>query len=139
MSEKISYCGLYCGACPSYHKSCLGCRSDSNDKKQKRKSKWSCKIRKCCIELKNLQYCGECDGFPCKEIKRKLIESHPGDPRFNYRHKIPDNMEEITKLSLEKWSKEQEILWTCQECGQPIYFYYNQCRNCGNKTDPQII
>ena len=136
MSEKISNCGLYCGACPSYQKkTCLGCRS--NNKNQNRKSKWSCKIRKCCIELKKIQYCGECDDFPCKEIKRKLIDSHPGDPRFNYRHKIPDNMEEITKLNLEKWSKEQEILWTCQNCGQPLMFYYNQCSSCGKETDPQ--
>ncbi|MHA1491694.1 MAG: hypothetical protein ACTSRI_18815 [Promethearchaeota archaeon] len=56
MNEEISYCGLYCGACPSYQKkTCLGCRS--NNKKQSRKSKWSCKIRKCCIELKNVLYC----------------------------------------------------------------------------------
>jgi len=35
MCEKISYCGLYCGACPSYQKkTCLGCRS--NNKKQNR-------------------------------------------------------------------------------------------------------
>lgn len=135
MSEKISYCGIYCGACPSYLKSCLGCRS--NNKNQTRKSKWSCKIRKCCIELKNLKYCGECDDFPCKELKRKLIDSHPSDPRFNYRHKIPDNVEEITKLSFEKWSKEQEILWTCKICGQPIFFYYNKCSGCGKETDPQ--
>ncbi len=136
MSEKISYCGLYCGACPSYQKkTCLGCRS--NNKKQNRISKWGCKIRRCCIELKKIQYCGDCEDFPCKEIERKLINSHPGDARFNYRHKITDNMEEIAKLSLEKWSKEQEILWTCQDCGQPLMFYYNQCSSCGKENDPQ--
>ncbi len=137
MKDKISYCGLYCGACPSFLKStCLGCRSD--DKSQNRKSKWSCKIRNCCIDEKKIEYCGKCNEFPCKEIKRKIIESHKGDPKFNYRHKVPENMVEIKELGLENWSQQQEQLWSCSDCGQKIIFYYYKCNRCGKENDPQV-
>ena len=136
MVEKISYCGLYCGACPSYQKAtCLGCRSE--DKKQSRKSKWGCKIRNCCFKERNVEYCGQCNDFPCNIISNKLINSHPHDPRFNYRHKIPENILKINKLGLERWFVEQEELWTCSDCGQPVIFYYNKCSGCGKTMDPQ--
>ena len=134
---RVSYCGLYCGACPSFHKgTCLGCRSE--DKSQSRKSKWSCKIRKCCNEVKNIEYCGQCEVFPCKEINRKLINSHQNDPRFEYRHRIPQNMIALNKLGLREWAQAQEKLWSCLECGQPIVFYYNKCSVCGKETNKNV-
>jgi hypothetical protein len=137
MKEKTGYCGIYCGACPSFLKStCFGCRSE--DKSQNRNSKWSCKIRNCCIDEKKIEYCGKCNEFPCKEIKRKLIYSHKGDPKFNYRQKIPENMTEINELGLENWSQQQEQLWSCSNCGQTIMFYYYKCNSCGKEADPQI-
>ena len=138
MVEKVTYCGLYCGACPSYQKcTCLGCRLE--DKKQNRKSKWACKIRKCCIEKKHVQFCGECDEFPCGVILKKLIESHPDNPRFNYRHKIPENLNQIKKEGLEKWAEIQKVLWSCPDCRKPIIFYHNKCSGCGKECDPQAI
>ena len=39
----VAYCGLYCGACPSYVKErCPGCHENT-------KASW-CKVRSCCAE-----------------------------------------------------------------------------------------
>jgi len=48
----IAFCGLYCGACPSYLKGkCPGCRDNV-------KATW-CKVRQCCLEI-GLQSCADC-------------------------------------------------------------------------------
>jgi hypothetical protein len=61
--DLVAYCGLYCGACPSYLKDrCPGCHENV-------KAKW-CKIRACCAEhsygtcadckeLTDPNYCGQ--------------------------------------------------------------------------------
>ncbi|MBD3198162.1 MAG: DUF3795 domain-containing protein [Candidatus Lokiarchaeota archaeon] len=139
--ELLTYCGLYCGACPSYHReTCLGCRSD--DHNQKRTSKWGCKIRDCCIDIKEVLYCGQCSDFPCKIISKKLIDSHPNDQRFYYRHKIPKNMKEISNLGVSQWVLKQRNKWECKTCGEGVVSFYNyECSSCGkeynsdNKTE----
>jgi hypothetical protein len=53
--ELVAYCGLYCGACPSYRREhCSGCHG--NDK-----ATW-CKVRACCIE-RGLKSCADCTEF----------------------------------------------------------------------------
>ena len=54
LANELAPCSVFCGACPSFNKTCFGCPSES--KKQKRISKWGCKIRKCCYEEKNIKY-----------------------------------------------------------------------------------
>ncbi|MFC1998376.1 DUF3795 domain-containing protein [Chloroflexota bacterium] len=68
-------CGVYCAACPSYDKTCNGC--GSGDESQKRRSKWGCKTRVCCLDTKNLQFCNQCEDFPCKVYLKKLPDSPP--------------------------------------------------------------
>jgi hypothetical protein len=45
---------------------CKGCRSDRED------IHWSanCFILECCIDRKKLNYCFECDQFPCQELEK---------------------------------------------------------------------
>jgi len=134
----FSYCGLYCGACPSFHRgTCLGCRSE--DHSQKRTSKWSCKIRACCINEKEVLYCGECSKFPCKKISKKLIDSHPNNPKFYYRHEIPENIDKLNNIGISKWIEKQIDKWRCKECGGKITFYEYKCINCNRKSDPQFL
>ena len=129
----LTYCGLYCGACPSYYRgTCFGCRSE--DSTQKRKSKWGCKIRQCCKNKKVVKHCGECLDFPCKEISRKLIYSHPKDPKFAYRHEIPKNITKINEIGMQKWIKLQKKKWECPICGGSIVFYDYRCKKCGNNN-----
>lgn len=128
----VSYCGLYCKACPSYNRgTCLGCRSEEQ---QPRKSKWSCKIRKCCIR-KEIDHCGECDDFPCDIINKKLIKSHENDEKFEYRHNIPKNIRKIRTDGIKNWLNEQDELWRCKTCGGQGVFYELKCWDCAKPVN----
>ena len=126
--DEAAPCGVFCGACPSYKKSCLGCGSD--DRKQKRKSKWGCKIRKCCFEDKNLNFCIDCDEFPCGLIE-KLKNSHHDEVRFKYRHEIYDNLEKINEIGIENWVEDQKNRFKCPKCNGHVFWYKYKCNECG--------
>lgn len=55
IEKSIAICGLVCGLC-SYNTGCPGCRRKNGD----------CSAKKCCSE-KGLQFCFECDEYPCEE------------------------------------------------------------------------
>lgn len=62
-------CLLYCGSCRYYmNEECKGCGSDDRSE---------CKIFQCCRTDKKLQFCTECDDFPCATLK-KSVGVHPG-------------------------------------------------------------
>jgi hypothetical protein len=132
LPAELAPCGVYCRACPSFNKTCLGCPTES--KEQKRTSKWGCKIRKCCYEDKKLDFCGYCSEFPCNKVNKKLIDSHPGDNRFKYRHEIPENFIKLKNLGIEKYKEFQKQQWKCPACGGIIQFYLYKCRNCSNEV-----
>ena len=126
----VSYCGIYCGACPSYarSKTCLGCKS--LNPAQKNASKYQCKIRNCCLS-KDLDFCFNCEIYPCSNLL-KLRNSHLKDDKYEYRHKILYSLVRISKIGLDVWLNEQKELWTCPECGGDVIFYENKCLKCGN-------
>ena len=132
-TKELAPCGVYCAACPSYSKTCLGC---SSDKKQIRKSKWNCKIRICCYALKELDYCFDCGQFPCKIIHKKLIDSHAGDSRFKYRHELPENYIRYNDMKLDKYLQYQKEKWKCPDCGGTVKFYIYSCDKCGKQMFP---
>ena len=131
--NELAPCGVFCGACPSFDKTCNGCSSEN--KKQKRKSKWNCEIRKCCYEEMNVEYCGHCNSFPCEKINSKLIKSHIGDKKFKYRHEIPDNMKKLKELGVDKFIKFKEKKFTCPYCKGTIHFYHYKCSLCGKPNN----
>lgn len=90
--EIIAVCGLNCEKCDIYETTnnpeiakkiadwfkkemdrevkiedihCLGCRGD-------RTKHWSpdCWILKCCVDKKGLEFCYECDDFPCNNLNK---------------------------------------------------------------------
>ena len=126
--DELAPCGVFCGACPSCHKTCKGCASE--DKAQIRKSKWSCKIRTCCYDQKKLDFCGQCPEFPCTIVNKKLVESHPHDVHFTYRHEIPDSFRKLKSMGVEVFYKYQVQRWKCT-CGGTIQFYSYKCNTCG--------
>ena len=129
--ESLGPCGVYCEACPSFKLSCNGCGSEN--KNQKRKRKWSCRIRVCYFVKKNFSFCFECEEFPCKVYTKKISDSHKGDKRYQYRHELPSNLERIKKIGIEKWLKEQKTRWQCPKCLGTIRFYHYKCPHCGFK------
>lgn len=125
----ISSCGVPCFACPSLIKgTCQGCRSEAP---QKRSSKFGCKIRICSLTIKNVQFCYQCEEFPCKIIKKKLLSAHQGDKKYAYRFELTDNLQLIEKIGIEKGLKALEARWSCPECGGRIQFYHYICSDCG--------
>ncbi len=127
--NELAPCGVFCGACPSFERSCLGCPSEDQD--QKRISKWSCRIRKCCYENKNLDYCIYCDEFPCKIIKKKLLDTHMEDPRFAYRHEVIKIFPKLLELGEEHYHQYQKDRWICPICAGRVLFYEYRCIACG--------
>ena len=128
--EPMGPCGVYCGACPAFDKTCKGCGSD--DRQQKRTSKFSCKLRRCCFEVKDVDHCFQCDEYPCAKLLDKLPRSHPGDPRFRYRLEVLDNSERIKQVGVERWLEEQDTRWSCPKCGGRVHFYHYRCSQCGH-------
>ncbi len=131
----ISACSLNCRACPSYGRSCNGCLS--NDRRQKRISKWACSIRVCCIEEHGLNNCSQCSEHQSCRIIHKLANSHTKDNRYFYRHVIPENLRKIREFGLKEYARHQEEIWRCPECGGTVAFYFYYCLDCGKKQDPE--
>jgi len=120
-------CGIYCGGCPSYRReTCFGCRSE--DRTQKRISKWRCRIRQCCMEKKGFDFCNQCDDFPCAD-RRKL------DQRYSCKYDVDliDHLSRIEKIGARQWTREQESKLRCPECGGSICVYERECYDCGYK------
>jgi hypothetical protein len=130
--NELAPCGVFCGACPSFNKTCFGCTSDNQ--KQQRKSKWNCRIRICCYEKMELFFCGDCEQFPCDKVSKKLIHSHPGETKFKYRHEIPENMTKFKELGLEDYLEYQRRKWSCPSCGGRVVFYKYSCVDCGKES-----
>lgn len=61
-------CGLYCGSCRYYlAEECMGCGTEDRE---------GCNLYDCCRGEKKLNFCAECDDFPCPNLK-KSVGLHP--------------------------------------------------------------
>lgn len=131
---ELAPCGIFCGACPSFHKSCLGCAS--TDHNQKRSSKWGCKIRVCCYESRKLAFCVQCSEFPCKTYQKKLLVNHVDDPIYQYQYEIPEIILQQYDENFQVYLENQVRSWKCPDCGGTIRFYDYQCDTSGKKHFP---
>jgi len=131
--NEVAPCGVFCAVCPAFGKTCLGCSSDA--KKQKRKSKWGCKLRLCCYEKQNINYCIDCSNYPCGIYTKKLSDTHPGDKRFAYRHELPEVLKILKQKGVEEFIRYQKERYKCPTCGDIICFYYYTCSKCGKEIN----
>lgn len=133
-------CGVYCGACRQYlvrkkdleskrgHiRGCKGCRI---------RNKICASIKRECESLKNkeLEFCFECENFPCHNLRRL-------DTKYRERYSVSmiSNLQRIQEIGVEKWLKEQKRLYTCPECGGEICVHDKECCECGIKFNPNKI
>ena len=137
-------CGLYCGNCSIFRSyfdrnrekaealgktsrckpdqvRCSGCRTPA-------KFCWSgdCEF-KTCTSKKAIQFCYECDGFPCDKI-REFAKSSP-DHR-----QIWDNFDRMKAVGWRQWLREHDDRWRCKVCRAKLDFYESQCPICGTPT-----
>jgi len=132
-------CGVYCGACRSYlllkkdlieergYKSgCNGCRI--------RNKKCSYIKRDCALIRKNeIEFCYECDAFPCSNLKRL-------DEMYSKRYGVSQikNLKRLQEVGFEQWIHEKEKLYQCPDCGGEICVHDAECYDCGNKLNPNL-
>lgn len=130
--ELIAPCGMNCAICSGYLafkydvKSkgirmpyCIGCRP--------RDKKCAFLKKRCTLLLEDqVQYCYECEDFPCTRLQRL-------DKRYknNFRMSMTENLEYMRENGIEQFLKKEEGKWKCPECGALICCHNGICFNCG--------
>lgn len=134
------YCGLYCAACPQFitteknesskldDNSCMGCKSNNVAKG------WciECNL-KSCAKSKNIEFCYECNDYPCKDIN-----NFQKDPIYPYHSEVFDYMKTIKEDGIKKWLQKMADRWKCSSCGQRYGWWTSICKNCGSKVNGYI-
>ena len=97
---------------------CIGCRP---------RNKQCAFLKRDCILLsKNkIDFCFECDNFPCKQLKRI-------DERYKNKYGMSpiENLNYIKNNSLDKFLKKQKRKFKCARCGDTICIHNKKCYNC---------
>jgi len=121
----IAPCGMNCGLCLAYlreKKRCPGCREEDAGKLPA--SCGRCIIRRC--GDRPGEYCYACAGYPCARLKRL-------DTRYKkYRMSMLENLQAIQERGIDAFVKEEELRWTCPECGQILCVHRDRCLRCGH-------
>lgn len=92
----FSLCGLNCSLCPMFIRGgCTGCREGSSCYK-------ICEFAPCSIEHGNLDYCFECEEYPCR--KYDGVDLH--DSLISHLNQKKD-MEKAKRIGIENYHKEQ--------------------------------
>ena len=90
----FSLCGLNCILCPmKLGNYCPGCGGGDGNQ--------GCSIAKCSIKHKEIEYCFQCNYYPCE----KYIDINKYDSFITHRHQLLDN-EKVQKLSIDKYHAE---------------------------------
>ena len=133
-------CGLFCAACSLYIGSredpnrlkahadrlgitmkeayCEGCRSDKRNPYCD-----SCEMDKCAAG-KGLDFCGQCDEYPCQVLKDFQAE-------MPHRLELWNAHRRIVEAGWETWYAEMNDYYSCPECGILNSTYDRSCRSCG--------
>lgn len=92
----FSLCGLNCGLCPmNLNGYCPGCGGGEGNQ--------SCSIAKCSLKHDNVEYCFQCENYPCEKYEH--IDEF--DSFITHRHQKQD-MEKMKKLGTECYVSEQK-------------------------------
>ena len=127
-AELIAPCGMNCNVCSAYlayerdlpkrlgNIKCKGCRP---------RNKQCAFVKKRCGNrlMKNqVQYCFECDKFPCEHIQ-KISAKY--EKRWNT--SFIDNLNYIKEHGEEKFLKKEIARYKCKECGGTICIHNGKC------------
>ncbi len=126
------YCGLYCGACPNLlgakagleQNVCFGCKSDINPE-------WcsNCGL-KACAQEKGLDFCYQCDEYPCAKL-----EAFKNSQEYPYHQEVYDYMRIIAQEGSASWLEKMKIRWSCPECNEEASWWELSCKKCGHKLN----
>jgi hypothetical protein len=125
----IAPCGMNCGICMAYLRKankCSGCRGTDINKPVTRER---CKIKTCEVfQNGKAKYCFQCRDFPCKNLKH-LDKRY----RTKYNMSMIENLENIKKLGIRKFIRNEKARWACSDCGGTICVHKGYCFDCGSK------
>jgi len=125
----IAPCGMNCAVCLAHLRDtskCTGCRIPDVNKP---KTRVHCKIKNCeMFKNGNATFCFECDKFPCDTLKHL-------DTRYRtkYHMSMIENLKNIKKLGLNKFIQNEQVRWSCSQCGGTICVHNGYCYGCGRK------
>lgn len=152
-SEKADWrlaaaCGLFCKACSLYigtteeparlaeiadrfgmaveDVKCTGCRSDQIGFYCRQ-----CKMKLCTAE-KGIEFCNECETYPCDELKEFQAERP-------HRIELWENLARIKEAGYEQWFNEMLDHYACSECRTLNSAYDIKCRKCGAEPGSDYV
>ena len=130
--ELIAPCGMVCAVCSGY----LALKHDVKEKGVRMAYCKGCRPRdkKCAFlkkrcELllnKNVEFCYECEEFPCKNLKHI-------DNRYQtfFHMSLIDNLQFIKENGLAEFLENQRKKWQCPDCGEVLCCHNGICFSCG--------
>lgn len=118
---------MNCGLCIGHlrdKKPCGGCfKLDDEHKPEHCRS---CSIVNCDFLAKtDSGFCYDCEKYPCTRLK-KLDHRY----RTKYGMSMIDNLNYIQIQGLDKFLRNEELRWTCKECGSGLSVHRAFCLNC---------
>ena len=129
MPEKIepamfAPCGMNCLVCYKhcFHKKpCAGClKSDQGKPEHCRK----CRIKDC-VTKRQITYCFECPGYPCKQVKG-LEKSY----NTRYHVSLMKNSKMVKEQGMAAFLVQQKEKYICPQCGGIISIHDAECSEC---------
>lgn len=70
-----------------------------------------------------------CISFPCQLINKKLIHTHFGENRFQFRNVIPEVFRKHRTMGFDVNHAFQEKRWKRNSAGGTIHFYHYTSKN----------
>ena len=130
--ELIAPCGMNCAICIAF----FGYTMSGNKRKMKcigcNPTGKSCShLKKYCKKLtkKEIEYCYECNDFPCKQIQKLDTKYRKG-----FDMSTIDNLRYIKENGMEKFLQKQEEKYKCPKCGGIICVHNGNCYFCNTLT-----
>lgn len=129
----IAPCGVNCLACSAHlarKMPCPGCRAPSE-----MITRVSCRncAKKQCAAKQGVQWCFECNRFPCTRIKslgKRYLQNYGVDLIMNGLD---------GKRNMKAFLQSQKEYFTCSSCSGVIDQHHLRCSECGQHTDKRCI
>lgn len=126
-SKLIAPCGMNCGVCMAYLREKNHCPSCNYPDDDKSVSVLRCIIKNC-ETIKKVKFCYKCEKYPCTRLKN-LDKRY----RTKYHMSMIENLENIKKLGIRQFVKNEQVRWRCPKCGGNICVHRGYCFDCGEK------
>lgn len=86
----------------------------------------TCKMKPC-AKNKGVNFCSECDEFPCQ-----LINDFQSQPQVAHRIELFESLKRIKDVGYDAWYEEMIKHYSCKQCSTINSAYDIACRKCGN-------